>query len=255
MTAARAHASALDGRAPLQRELTHRQAYLYRSYSSPAIGAHVVQFSTAATSAMGSSLGHVLSRPNWSPICRGRRPAAGSQPGRRIQSSRDHDCLCTASVPGGGANRRWQIVDAVQRRFSRQSAHDIDARFCSAPPGAGRAAPPAAEAGRGGPRPALQAVRDESFRIENLPPMTPASRGEDPALRALLRLIRAEGRDIIHAHDADRGPSRPYRRRLAGVPWSPTHVTASCSTNPRLGRDAPPRWRWNGSGGHLTDVP
>lgn len=103
--------------------------------------------------------------------------------------------------------------------------------------------------------PLLQAVRDEGFRIENLPPMRSLSPGEQiRALRALLRLIRAERPDIIHAHMPIAGFLGRIAGRLAGVPV----VAYTChgflfnQPAPWPRRAASLAMEW--IGGHFTDV-
>jgi len=67
--------------------------------------------------------------------------------------------------------------------------------------------------------PLLDAVRAEGFRIERLPPMRSLSPGEQwTALRAILRLIRAERPDIVHAHMPIAGMLGRLAARLTSVP-------------------------------------
>ena len=103
--------------------------------------------------------------------------------------------------------------------------------------------------------PLLQAVRAEGFRIENLPPMRSLSPGEQiRALRALLRLIRAERPDLVHAHMPIAAFSAVSPARLAGVPV----VAYTChgflfnQPAPWPRRAASLAMEW--IGGRLTDV-
>jgi glycosyltransferase involved in cell wall biosynthesis len=69
-----------------------------------------------------------------------------------------------------------------------------------------------------GDGPLLDPVRAEGFRVENLPPMRSLSPGEQlRALRAILRLIRAERPDIVHAHMPIAGLLGRFAARLRGV--------------------------------------
>ncbi len=66
--------------------------------------------------------------------------------------------------------------------------------------------------------PLLDPVRAEGFRVENLPPMRSLSPGEQlRALKAILRLIRAERPDIVHAHMPIAGLLGRFAARLRGV--------------------------------------
>ena len=67
--------------------------------------------------------------------------------------------------------------------------------------------------------PLLDPVRAEGFRIAPLPPMRSLSPAEQArALAALLRLLRAERPDLVHAHMPIAGFLGRLAGRLAGVP-------------------------------------
>ncbi len=67
--------------------------------------------------------------------------------------------------------------------------------------------------------PLLDPVRAEGFRVESLPPLRSLSPGEQArALAALVRLLRAEKPDLVHAHMPIAGFLGRAAARIAGVP-------------------------------------
>ncbi len=103
--------------------------------------------------------------------------------------------------------------------------------------------------------PLLASVRAEGFRIECLPPMRSLSPGEQVrATRALVRLLRAERPDLVHAHMPIAGFLGRLAARITGVP----RVAYTChgflfnQPGPWSRRVASLGMEW--LGGRMTDV-
>jgi glycosyltransferase involved in cell wall biosynthesis len=106
-----------------------------------------------------------------------------------------------------------------------------------------------------GDGPLLDAVRAEGFRVENLPPMRSLSPGEQVrALAALVRLLRAEKPDLVHAHMPIAGFLGRAAARIARVP----RVAYTChgflfnQPGPWSRRTVSLAMEW--LGGRMTDV-
>ncbi len=103
--------------------------------------------------------------------------------------------------------------------------------------------------------PLLDPVRAEGFRVATLPPMRSLSPGEQArALTALMRLMRAEKPDLVHAHMPIAGFLGRLAGRLTGVP----RVAYTChgflfnQPGPWTRRAASLGLEW--LGGRMTDV-